>query len=355
MALQIFAGKKALAEIQQHGLRPERIKLMIGASGGPKWLMLSRLDQYLCEHFFPQATQPISLLGSSIGSWRMACYAQENPLASFKEFEQLYMNQRYSEKLEPEEISLYIDKVLPQLFSPSRAKHIAANPLRKLHIVAVRNRKLLNGRSKLTQGLGLLSAAVGNLFSPKVVESLYPRVIISPQESTEPYAVKSKTFNAETIELKPENLTQSLVASGAIPIVMKPSQIDGGKDRWHWDGGLVDYHFSGPFNAEDGLVFYPHFFPKVTPAWLDKAIPWRKVKSENYDNVVMLAPSEAFIARLPFGKIPDRKDFEQLSNDDREAYWNTVLEATNALVADLHTALEKDGARSAVLPIELIL
>jgi hypothetical protein len=350
MDLQILAGKKALAEIKQHGLRPERIKLMVGASGGPKWLMLSRLDQYLSEHFFPQATQSMSLLGSSIGSWRMACYAQKDPLASFKEFEQLYINQRYSDTLIPAEISAYIEKVLSQLFSPERAKHIVSNPLRKLHVVAVRNRKLLNGRSKLAQGFGLLSAAAGNVFSSKIVEVLYPRVIISPQKSTTPYFI-----NPETIELKADNLSQSLVASGAIPMVMAPTKVAGGKDRWHWDGGLVDYHFSGPFNAEDGLVFYPHFFPKVTPGWLDKAIPWRKAKAKDYDNVVMLAPSEAFIASLPYGKIPDRKDFESLSNEDREAYWNTVLERTNELVDDLRTALKKDGGRSAAMPIESIL
>jgi len=69
----------------------------------------------------------------------------------------------------------------------------------------------------------------------------------------------------------------------------------------------------------------------------------------------MLAPSEEFIASLPYGKIPDRKDFENLSNEDRETYWNTVLEATNELVDDLDAALKKDGARSAVMPIESIL
>lgn len=350
MDLQILAGKKALAEIQQHGLRPERIKLMVGASGGPKWLMLSRLDQYLSEHFLPQAKQPISLLGSSIGSWRMACYAQEDPLATFKEFENLYTQQRYSAKIKPEEISVYIDKILSKLFSPSRSKYITENPIRKLHIVAVRNRKLLNGRSKFAQGFGLLSAATGNLFSSKAVEALYPRVIISPEKSTAPYFSEP-----ETIELKSENLSKSLVASGAIPMVMEPTKVEGGKDRWYWDGGLVDYHFSGPFNVEDGLVFYPHFFPKITPGWLDKGIPWRKAKAKNYDNVVMLTPSESFIANLPYGKIPDRNDFVNLSNEEREKSWATVLKETDRLVTELHSALEKDGGRSAVMPIESIL
>jgi hypothetical protein len=188
------------------------------------------------------------------------------------------------------------------------------------------------------------------VFSTSVVEGMYPRVIISPEGSTDPYFI-----NPEAIKLTADNLSQSLVASGAIPMVMEPTKIAGGKDRWHWDGGLVDYHFSGPFNVDDGLVFYPHFFPKITPGWLDKAIPWRKAKAHNYDNVVMLAPSEEFIASLPYGKIPDRKDFEDLSNDEREAYWNTVLERTNELVDDLQEALKKDGGRSAVMPIESIL
>jgi hypothetical protein len=350
MALQILAGKKAFLEIKEHGLRPQRIKLMVGASGGPKWLMLSRLDQYLSEHFFSKAPQPISLIGSSIGSWRMACYAQNDPLASFKQFEQLYTNQRYSEKLLPAEISIFVDKILAQLFSLSRAQKIVNNPLRKLHIVAVRNRKFLNGRSKLAQGFGLLTAATGNLLSAKIVEAMYPRVIISKDCSTDPYY-----FKPEAISLTAENLPQALVASGAIPMVMEPTKIDGGKDRWHWDGGLIDYHFPGPFNVDDGLVFYPHFFPKIVPGWFDKGISWRKAKSKNYENVVMIVPTQEFIDQLPYGKIPDRNDFVKLTNDEREAYWETVLKETDKLVSELHLALEKDGGRSVVQPIESIL
>lgn len=350
MGIEILAGKKALAEIQEFGLRPERIKLMVGASGGPKWLMLSRLDQYLSEHFFPKAGQPISLIGSSIGSWRMACYAQKDPLATFKEFENIYTNQRYSEKLTPAEISVFVDKVLGKLFTGTRAQDIVENSLRKLHVVAVRNRKLFNGKSKLAQAIGLFSAAAGNLVSPKIVEALYPRVIISPKESTAPYY-----FKPETIPLTADNLSQSLVASGAIPMVMEPTKITGGINRWYWDGGMVDYHFPGPFNVDDGLVFYPHFFPKIVPGWFDKAIPWRKAKAKNYENVVMIAPSKEFIAKLPYGKIPDRKDFVELSDDERETYWHTVLSATDELVKELHHELEKDGCRTAVKPIESIL
>ena len=349
MSIEILAGAKALSHIKQQGLTPQDIQLMIGASGGPKWLMLSRLDQYLAEHFLPKASQSISLVGSSIGSWRMACHAQKDPLSSFKQFEQIYLNQRY-EKLSPAEITEFVDKVLQALFSDEQAQHIVDNPLRKLHIVAVRNRLLMNGRHNISQALGLLFAATGNLFSSKIVEALYPRVLISHQASHAPYHKRP-----EVIELAVSNLKQALVASGAIPMVLEPTKVLGGKDRWHWDGGMVDYHFAGPFPAQDGLVFYPHFFPKIVPGWFDKGIPWRKAKAKNFDNVVMVAPSHEFISKLPYGKIPDRKDFTKLSDDAREQYWHTVLNATDGLVEDFHMKLEKDNFASCVKPIETIL
>jgi len=350
MAIQIFAGESARKEIQRHGLLPERIKLIVGASGGPKWLMLSRLDQYISEHFLPKATQPMSLVGSSIGAWRMACYAQADPLAAFKEFENLYMDQKYSRPLTPQAITEFVDIILSKLFDDDSVREIVNNKNRKLHVVAVRNRKLLNSQHGFMQGLSLAAAATGNLISPKIVEALYPRVLISPQGSYEPYKVKP-----ETIELSEDNLRQSLTASGAIPVVLEPSKITGGKDRLHWDGGMVDYHFSGPFNVDDGLVFYPHFSPKLIPGWFDKALPWRKIKAKNYSNVVMITPSKKFISNLPFGKIPDRKDFVNMSDHDREVYWHKVLVATDKLVEEFHEIMEKDGGASVVQPIERIL
>ncbi|MGR6871106.1 patatin-like phospholipase family protein [Pseudomonas sp. HK3] len=349
MTIEILAGAKALKQIQAQGLNPEDIQLMVGASGGPKWLMLSRLDQYLAEHFLAKAPQSISLVGSSIGSWRMACHAQQDPLSCFKQFEDIYLNQRYK-ALSPAEITVFVDKVLEALFNDERAHHIVNNPQRKLHIVAVRNRLLMNGRHNLSQGLGLLAAATGNLISNKVVEALYPRVVISQQASHDPYFKRP-----EVIELGVNNLKQALVASGAIPMVLEPTKVLGGKNRWHWDGGMVDYHFSGPFQAGNGLVFYPHFFPKIVPGWFDKGIPWRKAKAKNYDNVVMIAPSHEFIAKLPYGKIPDRADFNKFDDDAREKYWHTVIDATNGLVDDFHNKLQKDNLASSVTSIESIL
>jgi len=349
MTIDVLAGAHALKHIQKDGFNPKDIRLMVGASGGPKWLMLSRLDQYLAGQFLNKADQTIDLVGSSIGSWRMACHAQANPLECFKAFEKIYMNQRY-ETLNPEEITLFVNQVLDHLFNDDQAQYIVNNEKRRLHVVAVRNRFLMNGRSNISQALGLLTAATGNLLSSKIVEALYPRVLISQGASHAPYVKRP-----EVIELGVHNLREALVASGAIPMALEPIKVAGGKDRWHWDGGMVDYHFKGPFNAEGGLVFYPHFSPKVVPGWFDKSIPWHKAKAKDYSNVVMVAPSKEFIAKLPYGKIPDRKDFIKMDDEQRETYWQTVLSATDSLVEDFHEQWHQDQFASCAKPIDSIL
>jgi hypothetical protein len=99
---------------------------------------------------------------------------------------------------------------------------------------------------------------------------------------------------------------------------------------------------------QDGLVLYPHFSSKVVPGCFDKSLRWRKVKPADFSNVVMLVPSDEFIAGLPHGKIPDRKDYSNFSNEDRERNWAEVLRQTDRLVEELQAALEKDAGRSMV-------
>lgn len=342
-SIQILAGTKAYQEIQDHGLKAENIRLIVGASGGPKWLVLSRLDQYLNQHFLSCSNQSIALLGSSIGAWRMALYATSDAHTAFKELEAINMTQRYSNPIQAREVQDFVDRVLSNIFTDQRQNEIVNNSQRHLHIVSVRNRRFLNGQSKIVQ-LGSLSlAATGNLFTPNIVAKIYPRVIVSRLGFD-----NALGKDAEVIPLNHINLSEALTASGTIPMIMKPTKITGGKDRWHWDGALTDYHFGGPFKVQNGLVLYPHFSSKVVPGWFDKPLPWRKPKQDDYSNVVMLVPSNRFIERLPYGKLPDRHDFTQLSDNDRERYWRKVLAETDRLVDDLHAALEKDRGRSLV-------
>ena len=99
------AGPGAFDSIRRHGFAAERIGTIAGASGGAKWLVLSQLDRCILENIVPKLEGPVHLLGSSIGAWRFACYAQEDPIAAIDRFEQAYIGQSYSESPDIHEIT----------------------------------------------------------------------------------------------------------------------------------------------------------------------------------------------------------------------------------------------------------
>lgn len=354
MSLELFAGKLAYQRIKEEGLSAQQVKLIVGASGGPKWLVLSKLDQYLNDEFLKEAQQPIELIGSSIGSWRMSCYAQEHPSQAIERLRDAYSTTDYPGKPSPKDVTESAQKILDHALgkqgdSHSHHSYIVANKQRPLHVVTVRNRRLFNHHSHLVQGVSIGLAAVGNPMSSRVVERLFPRVVFSQSTESSPYRhVNVK----EQIQLNADNLAPALMASGAIPFVLEPIKVPGSKARWHWDGGLVDYHFEGPFKTEQDLVLYPHFFPTLIPGWLDKALPWRRVKPDHYDNVVVMCPSHSFIQSLPDSHIPDRKDFTAYDGPTRIKQWQQVIKQSEQLVDVLHENLMKDGGRSLVRPLE---
>src|SRR5688572_33465778 len=95
--LSIRAGPDALRIVRERGLRAEDVDVVPGASGGAKWLALAGLDRYLFGEFFQQPrARPLHLIGSSIGSWRMACLAQRDPVAALRRGHGAYVHeQRY--------------------------------------------------------------------------------------------------------------------------------------------------------------------------------------------------------------------------------------------------------------------
>jgi len=71
-ALQITLGRTAAQRIEQEGWQADHFSLVVGASGGPKWFILSHLDRFLFGDFLQRGTTSLTTLGSSIGAWRKA-------------------------------------------------------------------------------------------------------------------------------------------------------------------------------------------------------------------------------------------------------------------------------------------
>jgi len=94
-SLTFKAGAGALKSVKKHGFDISSIGTIAGASGGAKWLVLSQLDRAILSNLVPKLEGPVHLLGTSIGSWRFACYAQNDPIAAIERFESAYIEQSF--------------------------------------------------------------------------------------------------------------------------------------------------------------------------------------------------------------------------------------------------------------------
>jgi hypothetical protein len=112
-ALTFHAGPLALAQIRAHGLRARDIAVVPAAAGGPKGLIFRSLDQWVFGEWFPAAPRERTLIGSSIGAWRMAAACQRDPIKAFERLGELYSGQRYtSTKPSQEQIHEVVEGLL---------------------------------------------------------------------------------------------------------------------------------------------------------------------------------------------------------------------------------------------------
>lgn len=349
--IQIFAGHKAYAHIQEHGIKPTDIRVMLGASGGPKWFVLSHLDRYLMQNWLPQMTQQVEFIGSSIGAWRMSAYAGSDPLQALEHLEYHYLNQRYSTKPSATEVSQSVHDLLDGFINADDVHH---HHTRKLHIVSALSKGLSGIEQKHLQSAAFAAVAAGNLISRRTLPFWFDRAVFHSADADLPVS-QWDAFKTHRVKLTSENYRDALLSSGAIPVVIKGVRSpQGAPVGMYRDGGMVDYHFDLPIKPRDGLVLYPHFVPMLKPGWFDKPLKWRKVQADHYSHTLVITPSREFVASLPYAKIPDRKDFERLDNDTRIRYWQTVVDRNKAIADAFHDWLNLADPISWVEPINSI-
>ncbi|MCY1046998.1 patatin-like phospholipase family protein [Corallococcus sp. bb12-1] len=325
-SLTLLAGPDALRILRERGLRAEDVDILPGASGGPKWLALEGIDQVLFGELLQQPrTRPLHLIGSSIGSWRLACLAQKNPVAALKRFADAYLDQRYPPKPPPSLVSQTSAQVLEALLGPDGAEEILTHPWARLHVVTTRCKGLLAVEQAGAQLTGFVLGALANAVSRRTLGLQMQRVLFHTAGDTSPFA-GLKDLPSVHCALTRDNLRPALLASGSIPLVIAGvHDIPGAPPGTYRDGGVVDYHLDVDYGAGDGLVLYPHFYPYVVPGWFDKSLKWRRAGPLNFRRALIIAPSPAHLERLPGKRIPDRVDFTRLKDDERIRAWKQVL------------------------------
>lgn len=336
--IEIYAGKTALNTLKEHGFKQSLFTTMIGASGGPKWFTLYSWDKYLFSHFFKQRTTPLTMLGSSAGAFRAACFGQKDPVAAIERLAKHYSETVYLKRATPEQITQSAKSLLETALGNNGLQEILTNPVVKSHFFVAKCNGLTASDRKPLLGLGLLRSYLANLDDRRLLNKQYERFVFGPADS-ELQFVDPANFRSTRVALNTANLKQALLASGSIPLVMQGVRnIPDCPVGTYRDGGIVDYHFDLQIKT-DGLVLYPHFNSVPKAGWFDKKLS-RSVHPQSYDNVVLICPSQAFIQSLPYQKIPDRSDFTHLAPAPRIAYWQTVFKETEKLAAELHDVIE---------------
>lgn len=350
-SLTFKAGAGALDTVRRHGFDLASVGTIAGASGGAKWLVLSQLDRAILSGIVPRLTGPVHLIGSSIGSWRFACYAQADPLAAIDRFEEAYLEQSYSERPDIHEITAKSREILRHVLGADGVREILGHPVLRTHIMAVRSRHVMASENRLVLSLALLTAALLNTASRSTLGWSFERALFYDRRDRPPF-FDVEGFPLQRVALTPENLEDAIVATGSIPLVLQGvPDIAGARPGIYRDGGVIDYHLDLPHSDAERLTLFPHFYDRIVPGWFDKKLQWRRPQAGNVDRTILISPSEDFVARLPYGKIPDRTDFANFEPAERVRVWKQCVEACRALADEFLEVVEKDQLAARLEPL----
>ena len=343
--LSIRAGPRALAVIREKGLDAAMVEIVPGAAGGPKGLGIAGLDRAIFGEWLPGAPRVRHLIGASIGAWRFAAACCDDPVRSLADFARAYTQQSYPRRPSRRFVSQSARTMLGELFA-GRESQILASRWNRLHVITVRGRWPLTRDSSFATPLGFGIAAMANAMGRRHLARFLDRTMfldarehpsflaVGALAAADAAPVRFDHFHTHRVPLDAANLGEALLASASIPLILEGvADIPKAPPGIYWDGGIIDYHLHLPYHHSEGLVLYPHFTDHVVPGWLDKGLPWRRARGAWLDNVVLVAPSREYLARLPHGKLPDRRDFARFAgaDDTRMEYWKKAIGESDRL------------------------
>ncbi len=353
--LTIRAGPRALAHIQSSGFGAADVEIIPGAAGGPKGLGIAGLDRAIFGEWLPAAPGVRHLIGSSIGAWRFAAASRKDPANALDEFARAYTEQRYPRRPSARFVSQSAREMLQTLFA-GREDEILANPHYRLHVLTVRGRWPLTRDGRFATPFGFGMAAMANAIGRRHLSRFIDRAVFHDPRSPLEFFTRDQRFDpfrTHAVTLNRANFGEVLLASASIPMILEGvANIPSAPAGIYWDGGIIDYHLHLPYHHSKGLVLYPHFTDHIVPGWLDKAMPWRRARGPWLDNMVLVAPSREYLAKLPYGRLPSRQDFSRFIGDDdgRIAFWRRAIAESARLAEAFHEFARRPDAQR-ILPL----
>lgn len=333
----VRAGPEALQRLRS-GWDWTQFQVLLGASGGPRWLVLSALDRVLAKRL-TAGNRPVHLLGSSAGAWRFAAYLQNDPEAALRRLERAYIEGNWDHRRALAERGLEARSIMRQLLDGRQAESLR-HPLFRLHVVTTLCRGPLASDRNLPQLAGLLGAAILTLLGRRWLGALAQRALFSDPRSPLPSLLDD--VPGRVWPLSADNLEDALLASGAIPLVLPGTRnVARGPRGCLRDGGLIDYHFDHVRFHGSGLILMPHHAAALMPSWLDRFHPSRALHSEIIRRLVLVHPSAEWLASLPGGGVPNRDDAHRMGEADRKRRWWEAASRSEELAEALDDAVQR--------------
>lgn len=337
-----LVGDEAYRSLSESGCSPDAFRLLLAASGGPRWLGLVGVDRALLRFLRGRSTgaSPLPLLGASSGAWRVAAMACDDDGTAYDELEYAYIEQRYEGKPTPEEVSAACRGYLSEIFTADRLRYAQTeSPFQANVTTAVFRKDHLSRLQMLTALIGLpfLNAIDRHTMSWVVERGLFST---GPHPAGSPLLGSPSwdAFPTRSVMFDRDNFVPALLASGSIPFVLAgESSIPGAGPGHHVDGGLLDYHFEV---ETSGPILYPHFSDAPLPGWMDRFPPYRRLSRSARAKLCLIVASEEQLATYPDRFYPGRMDFQRYPNDERIRRWWETVRANTPLEKELTACLE---------------
>jgi predicted acylesterase/phospholipase RssA len=329
MTLLYRAGSRALGRLRAEGLGPGTVSAFVGPATGPRWLGFAELDFALHDSGLLCADgqgRRVLLVGASAGAWRMAALCAPDPRATLKSLSEHYIGQTFHGSPTPSDVSAAYRGLLEEVYPDDAAAHMLTHPERHLGILATR---AIQGWPERRSGqfLVMARALAAHAFRPSALTERFRRTLLCAHPGTWP-----RLDDADVAPLTPRNVREALLASGSVPGYLDPVRIADAPAGDYVDGGVTDYHL-GHRVTDRPIILVAHHDARITAAWFDKHLPWRRTPAELLDDVLLMYPSREYIAALPGGELPDRRDFHRFAQApvERMTRWREAMARSEAL------------------------
>jgi hypothetical protein len=347
----IKAGKRAYEIIQDGGFHFDRVTTYFGPATGPRWLISSGFDLTLLKNGLLGRSKAIHLVGSSAGAMRFAAWLQPEPEKSYRTLIESYIGITYKRNDTPATVLESLVDLANSYIEDDALSFALTNKKYRLAIITVRARNLVASELKWVQQIGIGICFLFNAINRSYIHDFAERVVFYNGPKP-PHFCLRPDYRGRYIRLNEINFKYAVMASGAIPLVVAGiKDIYGAPSGVYRDGGLIDYHMTHNYaqTNEDIILFFNHQ-ERIIPGWLDKRLSYRRPQADIMDNVVMIYPTDSFIANLPGGKVPERDDFAIFIDDpaSRIKNWRRSVELAQPLGEEFLELVESKKIKDVV-------